>query len=91
VADVVEQVGLQAWHVTFNCSTAKKGYSGTATLCRWGTKKFLFIEQSCWTCHRVIIFVMETSTLSLDNSYVWRGSSACPPAESLSPPPPLAA
>lgn len=35
MADVVQQVGLQDWHVTFNCSTAKKGYSGTATLCRW--------------------------------------------------------
>lgn len=34
VADVVQQVGLQDWHVTFNCSTGKKGYSGTATLCR---------------------------------------------------------
>jgi exonuclease III len=35
VADVVQQVGLEGWHITFNCSTAKKGYSGTATLCRW--------------------------------------------------------
>lgn len=35
MADVVQLVGLQDWHVTFNCSTAKKGYSGTATLCRW--------------------------------------------------------
>lgn len=34
VSDMIEQVGLQDWHVTFNCSTAKKGYSGTATLCR---------------------------------------------------------
>jgi exonuclease III len=34
VEEVVKQVGLQGWHVTFNCSTAKKGYSGTATLCR---------------------------------------------------------
>jgi exonuclease III len=39
VADVVQQVGLQDWHVTFNCSTAKKGYSGTATLCRWVGKQ----------------------------------------------------
>lgn len=34
VEEVIKQVGLQGWHVTFNCSTAKKGYSGTATLCR---------------------------------------------------------
>lgn len=34
VEDVVQQVGLEGWHLTFNCSTAKKGYSGTATLCR---------------------------------------------------------
>lgn len=34
VSDMIEQVGLHDWHVTFNCSTAKKGYSGTATLCR---------------------------------------------------------
>lgn len=34
VDEVVSQLGLEGWHVTFNCSTAKKGYSGTATLCR---------------------------------------------------------
>lgn len=34
VEDVVKAAGLENWHVTFNCSTAKKGYSGTATLCR---------------------------------------------------------
>lgn len=28
-----------AWHVTWNCSIAAKGYSGTAILsrCEWGT------------------------------------------------------
>ena len=34
---IVQEPGLTDWHVTFNCSTAKKGYSGTATLCRWDT------------------------------------------------------
>eukprot|EP00878_Enallax_costatus_P035708 GHUV01039909.1.p1 GENE.GHUV01039909.1~~GHUV01039909.1.p1 ORF type:complete len:259 (+),score=66.25 GHUV01039909.1:72-848(+) len=34
VEEVVKAAGLEDWHVTFNCSTAKKGYSGTATLSR---------------------------------------------------------
>jgi hypothetical protein len=34
VEKIVKETGLTDWHVTFNCSTAKKGYSGTATLCR---------------------------------------------------------
>ncbi|WIA12732.1 hypothetical protein OEZ85_006370 [Tetradesmus obliquus] len=34
VEKIVQEAGLTDWHVTFNCSTAKKGYSGTATLCR---------------------------------------------------------
>jgi hypothetical protein len=34
VEKIVREMGLTDWHVTFNCSTAKKGYSGTATLCR---------------------------------------------------------
>jgi hypothetical protein len=36
------------------------------------------------------MFVMESMWLSLDASYVWGGASACPPAHSLSPQPPLA-
>eukprot|EP00879_Flechtneria_rotunda_P028821 GHRR01031051.1.p1 GENE.GHRR01031051.1~~GHRR01031051.1.p1 ORF type:complete len:369 (+),score=113.21 GHRR01031051.1:241-1347(+) len=34
VEATVLAAGLSDWHVTFNCSIAKKGYSGTATLCR---------------------------------------------------------
>jgi exonuclease III len=34
VQEVVRQVGLEGWHTAFNCSVAKKGYSGTATFTR---------------------------------------------------------
>lgn len=38
---VIADAGLQGWHVTFNCSTAKKGYAGVATLCRRAALRML--------------------------------------------------
>jgi exonuclease III len=34
VADACWVWGLQGWHVTWSCSEDKKGYAGTAVLCR---------------------------------------------------------
>lgn len=34
IEDMAAAAGLQDWTIVWNCATAKKGYAGTATLCR---------------------------------------------------------
>jgi hypothetical protein len=34
-AKVLDGAGMDGWHLAWNCSTTKKGYSGTAILSRW--------------------------------------------------------
>ncbi|KAF6251643.1 Endonuclease/exonuclease/phosphatase [Scenedesmus sp. NREL 46B-D3] len=58
VEKIVKEAGLTDWHVTFNCSTAKKGYSGTATLCR-----------PAWAPH-IVCCSEELSDVWLVNVYV---------------------
>ena len=35
VEEIEERTGLKGWHHAWNCSTARKGYSGTAIISRY--------------------------------------------------------
>ena len=53
VAQAIQDLGMGGWAAAFNCSQAKKGYSGTAIFCRCGAMRRHAARACTWAAVRV--------------------------------------